>query len=88
MLVGTGTRGERLRLDALSNGLHRIAHQGLAIEHDFQAVVLRPVVAAGQHHPGAGIQIMRGKIQHRGGCHTDVHHVAPSSTQTRHQRLV
>ncbi len=74
-----------LLFDAPSNGLDRVAAQGLAVHDDLQAIVFRRVVAAGDHHASARVEVMCSEVQD--GCRRqpDVHHIAPGLEQALHE---
>src|SRR3972149_10496182 len=67
--------------------LDRIAGQGFPGDHDFQAVVVRRIVAAGDAHTGTGRQMMRRKIKYRRRRLADVEDVAAGARQSARQRL-
>ncbi len=68
---------EILVVDAQLERLDGVAGQGGAVDHDLEAVVVRRVVAAGDHHPGIDPRVVPGgEIQHRRGHHAQVHHRA------------
>ncbi len=54
------------------NFLYRLAGQCLAREHHLQAVVIRRIVAAGDHHRAIGLELEGGEIGHRCGDHADI----------------
>ena len=65
-----------------------LAGERLAAQHDLEAVVVRRVVAAGDHHAGSGaLDHVGGEVEHRGGDHADVDDVAPGRRQAPGQGL-
>ena len=72
-------------LQALVQGRDLVAREGLASDHDLQAVVGRRVVAAGDHHAGGGAAGVGGKVQHGGGHHADVADLAAAVHQPLNQ---
>ncbi len=76
---------EGLVVDALLEGLNAVAVQGVAVHDDFQAVMLRWVVAAGEHDAGLGFQHFGGVVEHRGGHQAQVDHVAAGFQQALDQ---
>ena len=61
--------------------------QRLAGDHHLQAVVVRRVVAAGDHDAGAGIQRVGGEVEKRRRHLADVDHVAAAFVQAPGQRI-
>jgi len=76
----TGT--EAAFTDACVQVLDRILGQRFAAQHNLETVVVRRIVAAGHHYPGAGVQMERGKVQHRGRRRADVDDIAAGIAQT------
>ena len=74
-------------LDASAQRLDRVAVQRRAGQHHLQAVVLGRVVAAGDLHAGAGIQVHRGEVQHRRRHHADIDDVRAGRGDARDQRV-
>ena len=58
-----------------------VAINGVAVDQHFQAIVLRRVVAAGDHDAGSGFKLVRSIIQHRCGYHANVDDIAAAGTQ-------
>ena len=62
--------------------------QGDFINDDFQAIVLRRIVAAGDHHPGmAGTEGMSRVIQQRGGNRAQIQRFQPGGANPGFHRL-
>ncbi len=74
-------------LDALAQGLDLLVGQGLAGDDDLEAVVVRRVVAAGEHHPGLALQHVGRVVQDRGGHHAHVADLATAVDQALDQLL-
>lgn len=56
-------------------------------DHDLEAVVVRRVVAAGQHHPGLALEHVGRVVQHRGRHHAHVADLATAVHQALDQLL-
>ena len=62
--------------------------QGDLVDDDFQAVVLRRIVAAGHHHPGAtGAEGVGGVVQQRRRDRAQIQHVQPGGVDAGFERL-
>ena len=59
--------------------------QGLATDHDLEAVVVRRIVAAGDRYAATGAQVIAAEIHHGRGHHADVDHVAAGLAQAGDQ---
>ena len=69
-------------LNAGLEGLDGVAGQGGALNNHLEAVVVRRVVAAGDHYAGVGVVVVvGGEIQHRGGHQAQIHHFAAAGLQ-------
>ena len=66
--------GGRILQHALAQGLDRFAGEGASVQHQFEAVVLGRVVAAGDHDSGAGAQFASRVIQYGRGHLADAAH--------------
>ena len=64
-----------------------VARQGLATDHDLEAVVVGRVVAAGDGHAAAGAQVEAAEVHHRRGHQADVDDVAACLAQAGDQAL-
>ena len=69
-------------LQVLQQRLDTFFRQGNAANHHFQAIVLRRVVAAGDHNAGAGLQLVSCKVQQRRRHQTYANHIHTTLTQT------
>ncbi|MNE57183.1 hypothetical protein D3C80_1521330 [compost metagenome] len=78
--------GQIVVLQALVEGLDALVGQGVAGDDDLEAVVVRRIVAAGDHHPAACAEHVGGEVQHRGRHHADVGDVAAAVLQAADQR--
>ena len=58
----------------------------VARQHDLQAVVVGRVVAAGDHDPAAGLQVLRREVEHGARYPPDVDDVPPALAQSFDQR--
>ena len=58
-----------------------VGGEGIAADHHLQTVVIRRVVAAGDHHAAAGIEVVGREIHHRRGHDPDVDHVHPGGVE-------
>ena len=83
--TGAAARLQAAFADALAQVLDRVAGQGLATDHDLEAVVVGRIVAAGHRHAAAGAQVVGGEIHHRSGHHAHVDHVAAGLAQALDQ---
>src|SRR5690606_33344760 len=61
--------------------------QGVAGDDDLETVVIRWIVAAGEHHRRAALKYVGGEIHHGGRHHADVGHLAAAIEQALHQLL-
>src|SRR5690606_11393302 len=61
--------------------------QGVAGNDDLEAVVIRRVVATGEHDSGGGRQYMGGEVKHRCGHHAQVRDLTAAIDQALDQRL-
>src|SRR3546814_7999294 len=59
----------------------RVAVQGLAADHDLEAVVVGRVVAARDRDAAAGVEVEGTEVHHRRGRQADVDDVAPGLAQ-------
>src|SRR3546814_3803036 len=59
----------------------RVAVQGLAADHDLEAVVVGRVVAASDRDAAAGVEVEGAEVHHRRGRQADVDDVAPGLAQ-------
>ena len=75
-----------VRLDPASEILDGVAMQRLAGQHDLQPVVLRRVVAAGDHDAAAGPEMLRCKVEHGSRHPADVDHVPAALAQPLDER--
>src|SRR5690606_23551182 len=72
LLDAADAAGQVVVLDALAQGLDLLIGQGVAGDDDLEAVVVRRVVAAGEHYPGGAFQHVGGEVEYRGRHHADV----------------
>ena len=79
--------GEVVGLQANQEGLDLLIGQGVASDDDLEAVVVRRVVAAGEHHPGLAGQHVGGVVQGWRGHQADVADLAPGLDQALDQLL-
>ena len=61
---------------------------GASARPDLEAVVLRRVVAGGDHDPGVVVQMPDGEIADRGGHHAQKQHVHAGACQPGHQAVL
>src|SRR5581483_10504313 len=78
---------EIVALEALTQPLNRLPGQRVARDHDFQAVVVGRVVAAGYAHARAGTEVMRREIEYRCRRLPDVEHIAARLYEPARQGL-
>ncbi|MCY1210231.1 hypothetical protein D9M69_290400 [compost metagenome] len=79
--------GQVVALDAGVQGSDLFVGQGFAGDHDLEAVVVRRVVAAGEHHAGFAGQHVGCVVERRGRHHADVADLATAVQQALDQRL-
>ncbi len=77
---------EIVRFDAPAQPLDGFAGQGCAGQDHFQAIVVRGVVRAGEHHSGLGRQMLRGEVAHGRGDLPEIDDMHARGAQTRYQR--
>src|SRR5690606_7117743 len=87
LLDAADTAGQDVVVNARLEGLDLLVGLGVAGDDELEAVVVRRVVAAGQHHAGFALQHVGGEIQHRGRHHADVGDVAAAVQQALDQLL-
>ncbi|MNT39027.1 hypothetical protein D3C72_1752430 [compost metagenome] len=89
LLVGAGTAAELAGFDPLAQRLDLLAIDRLAGQHHLETVVVRRVVAAGDHDAGGRADAVDldvgGEVDHRGGDHADVDHVQAGGAQAFYQ---
>jgi hypothetical protein len=76
---------EALLEDAGAQRRDPLAAQRLPGEHDLESVVLRGVVAAGDHDTALGAEVITGVVQHRGRHSADIDHVETCREQAANQ---
>ena len=69
------------------NLLDILAAQGMAGQHDLQAVIFRGIVAAGQHNAAARAQMMGGEVQQRGRHEANIDHIPATGAKALDQDL-
>ena len=74
-------------LDDVEDFLDGFAVQRARAADAFESVVLRRVVAAGDHDRAVGVQVLRRVIEHRSGDRADVGDVAPDGQQASDERI-
>ncbi len=74
-------------LNDMENVLNRLAMQSARAANAFEAVVLRRIVAAGDHDGAVRVQVLRGIIEHRRRHRADICNVAAHGPQTLDQRV-
>src|SRR6266478_8715006 len=74
-----------LPLDDPSNVLNGLAVQRSRSTNGFESVVLRRIVAAGNHDCAIGSQVLCGVIENWCRHHADVRDIASTGKQTLHQ---
>lgn len=74
-------------VDALVQFGDRRSGQGLAADHDLEAVVVGRIVAAGDRHAAAGAQFVGAEIHHWSGRQADVDHLAAGAAQAVDQAI-
>ena len=75
--------------DILDLGQTRVGSDGARSgETEFGAVVLRRIMAAGQHHPGWDIEIVGREREEWRRHHADIEDVAPGLPQPGQERLM
>ena len=67
------------------NLLNILAAQGMAGQHDLQAVIFRGIVAAGQHDAAARAQMMGGEVQQRGRHEANIDHIPAAGAKALDQ---
>ena len=84
---GPCAAGQVVGLQAGVQGLDLLIGQGVASDDDLEAVVVRRVVAAGEHDPGFARQYVGGVVQRGGWYQADVADVAAAVSQALDQLL-
>ncbi|MOA04056.1 hypothetical protein D3C78_1235890 [compost metagenome] len=79
--------GQVVGFQASQQGLDLFVGQGIASDHDLETVVIRRVVATGEHHAGLAGQDIGSEIQRRGRHQTDVADLATGIGQAFDQLL-
>jgi len=72
-------------LDQAPDLLYLFAMNGGSPAHDLEAVVLRWIVAAGDHDAGVRLQVKDGIVKQRRGRHADIADLAAAGLQAAHQ---
>ena len=75
------------RLDRAANLLNGFPMNRRGPAHHLEAVKLRRIVAAGNHHPAVGAQMKYRVVEHRRGRHPEVGHVATAGHQAAQQHV-
>ncbi|MNF76748.1 hypothetical protein D3C84_588730 [compost metagenome] len=81
------TAGQVVGFQALMQGLNLFVGQCVARDDDFKTVVVRWVVATGEHYAGFASQYVGGVVERRGWYQADVADVAPAICQALDQLL-
>ena len=81
------TAGQVVALDPFAQYLNLFVGQGIAGDDDLEAVVVRRVVTAGEHHPRFAGENVGRVVEHRGRHHADVADVAAAVEQALDQVL-
>ena len=76
--IGTCTLAEIVLLNAGAQRLYGVPGKGLAPQYHFQSVVIRGVMAAGNHDGRMRVQMVRSKVHHRRGHSPNVNDVDPA----------
>ncbi|MCY1548125.1 hypothetical protein D9M68_842140 [compost metagenome] len=87
LLDSADAAGQVVAVDTRLEGLNLFVGQGVAGDDDLEAVVIRRVVAAGEHHRGFAREDMAGVVDHRGRHHADIADVAAAVEQALNQLL-